>query len=252
MGSGRRDLVAAGLYDPAAPDAAERGSRCLTYLTDEIGVSIPELVQAPKRWRAAELRRGPQPAPRRRALDPRRGRRARAASIPSSPPRSGARRASPTRGRSSAASTPATSRCSSWSATSPRSSAATTASSSLRTMGESIARIAEAEIALLRSNIEAPLAAHRAVRRRRAQLRRRGRAAVPRASPNVIDVFHRHQIELIGRRYSDVGAPTSSRERRRARSRVRRHRGLHRTVAPARSRRARGDARRASRRRPAT
>ena len=42
------DLVASGLYDPCAPDAAERLA-LLTYLTDEIGVSIPELVQAPKR-----------------------------------------------------------------------------------------------------------------------------------------------------------------------------------------------------------
>ena len=39
------DLVAAGLYDPAAPDAAAR-LELLTYLTDEVGASIPELVQA--------------------------------------------------------------------------------------------------------------------------------------------------------------------------------------------------------------
>ena len=39
------DLVAAGLYDPAADDAAAR-LELLTYLTEEVGASIPELVQA--------------------------------------------------------------------------------------------------------------------------------------------------------------------------------------------------------------
>ena len=39
------DLVAAGLYDPDAADAAAR-LELLTYLTDEVGASIPELVQA--------------------------------------------------------------------------------------------------------------------------------------------------------------------------------------------------------------
>ena len=41
------DLVAAGLYDPTRRRAAR--SRCSTYLTDEIGASIPELVQATRR-----------------------------------------------------------------------------------------------------------------------------------------------------------------------------------------------------------
>ena len=56
------DLVAAGLYDPDAADAAERLA-LLTYLTDEIGASIPELVQAEEEGGLAELRRGAQPAP---------------------------------------------------------------------------------------------------------------------------------------------------------------------------------------------
>ena len=39
------DLVAAGLYDPDAPDAVER-LELFVFLLDEIGASIPELVQA--------------------------------------------------------------------------------------------------------------------------------------------------------------------------------------------------------------
>src|SRR5690349_3278688 len=39
------DFVTAGLYDPAAPDAASLLA-LLRYLVDEVGASIPELVQA--------------------------------------------------------------------------------------------------------------------------------------------------------------------------------------------------------------
>ena len=79
----------------------------------------------------------------------------------------------------------------------------------LRTTGEAIARIAEAEIALLRSNVEAPLAA----RGQFEEVARTYASAVHEVFPRVtevIDVFHRRQLELIGRRYSDVGAPPSS------------------------------------------
>ena len=51
----------------------------------------------------------------------------------------------------------------------------------VRTTGEAVGRIAEAEIALLRSNVEAPLAA-RPVRRRRACTRTRGSSS-SRGSP---------------------------------------------------------------------
>ena len=39
------DFVAAGLYDPEAADA-EAAARAVRFLTDEVGASIPEIVQA--------------------------------------------------------------------------------------------------------------------------------------------------------------------------------------------------------------
>jgi len=77
-----------------------------------------------------------------------------------------------------------------------------------RTMGESIARIAEAEVALLRSNIEAPL-----VESRRLVEARTYREVAVRLFPPIsdaIETLHRHHLQAIGRRYSDVGAPTSA------------------------------------------
>lgn len=78
-----------------------------------------------------------------------------------------------------------------------------------RTFGESVARLADAEVALLRSNVEAPLAASQQY------------AAVARAYVNIVnelvpriatafDALHAHHIQAIGRRYSEVGAPTSA------------------------------------------
>jgi adenylate cyclase len=78
-----------------------------------------------------------------------------------------------------------------------------------RTMGESIARIAEAEVALLRSNIEAPLVESR----RLVEVARTYREVAVRLFPPIsdaIETLHRHHLQAIGRRYSDVGAPTSA------------------------------------------
>ena len=79
----------------------------------------------------------------------------------------------------------------------------------LRTTGEAVGRIAEAEVALLRSNVEAPLAAQGQFVDVARAYAVAARHLFPRITA-VIDVFHRRQIELIGRRYSDVNAPTSS------------------------------------------
>ena len=79
----------------------------------------------------------------------------------------------------------------------------------VRTIGEAITRVSEAEIALLRSNIEAPLAGTGNL----VDVARAYAAIADNLFPQVtgvIDVFHRHQLEAIGRRYSDVSAPTSS------------------------------------------
>jgi adenylate cyclase len=79
----------------------------------------------------------------------------------------------------------------------------------VRTIGEAITRVSEAEIALLRSTIEAPLAGTGNL----VDVARAYAAVADNLFPQVtgvIDVFHRHQLEAIGRRYSDVSAPTSS------------------------------------------
>jgi len=79
----------------------------------------------------------------------------------------------------------------------------------IRTTGEAIARVSEAEIALLRSKIEAPLIGTGNL----VEVARSYAAVADGLFPQVtgaIEVFHRHQLEAIGRRYSDVSAPTSS------------------------------------------
>jgi class 3 adenylate cyclase len=78
-----------------------------------------------------------------------------------------------------------------------------------RTIGESIGRIAEAEVAMLRSNIEAPLqesAQYVEVARSYIDA---AEALLPRITA-VMETLHRHHIQAIGRRYSEVGAPTSA------------------------------------------
>ncbi len=201
------DLVAAGLYDPDAPDAAVRLD-LLTYLTDDVGASIPELVQAQEegglvsfaairslrpdgeRWTLAEVadRAGigvdlalavwrsagfADPRPFERRFGP------------------GdvvvftlVRNATELVGRDHILQL-------------------------MRTTGEAIARVSEAEIALLRSNIGARIAGTGNLM----EVARSYAAVADTLFPQVtgaIEVFHRHQLEAIGRRYSDVSAPTSS------------------------------------------
>jgi class 3 adenylate cyclase len=79
----------------------------------------------------------------------------------------------------------------------------------VRTIGEAVGRVADAEIALLRSNVEEPL-------KQTAQFVDVARSymtiaedLMPRIT-DAIDTLHRHHLQAIGRRYSDVGAPTSA------------------------------------------
>jgi class 3 adenylate cyclase len=79
----------------------------------------------------------------------------------------------------------------------------------VRTMGEAIGRVAEAEVALLRSDVEAPLVEDQ-------KLVEVARAYIDVANdvfPRIhqtLDTLHRHHLQAIGRRYSDVGAPPSA------------------------------------------
>jgi len=79
----------------------------------------------------------------------------------------------------------------------------------VRTAGEAVARIAEAEIALLRSNVEAPLAAEGHFEDVARTYAAAATQLVPRVT-NLIDTFHRHHLEVIAHRYSAVNAPTST------------------------------------------
>ena len=79
----------------------------------------------------------------------------------------------------------------------------------MRTMGEAVGRVAEAEVALLRSNIEAPLAEQQQF----VDVARTYRAVADDVFPRIadaIDAMHRHHLQAIGRRYSEVDAPTSA------------------------------------------
>jgi class 3 adenylate cyclase len=201
------DLIAAGLYDPRADDAVARLD-LLTYLTDEVGASIPELVQAQEegglvsfaairslrpdgeRWTLAEIAtRAGIDADFALAVW-------RAAGF--ADPRPFERRFGPTdmvifdlvRDASTFVGRDHMLQL-------------------VRTMGEAIARVSEAEIALLRSKIEAPLTGTGNL----VDVARSYAAVADNLFPQVtgvIDVFHRHQLEAIGRRYSDVSAPSSS------------------------------------------
>jgi class 3 adenylate cyclase len=203
----RDDFVAAGLYDPAAPDAVARLA-LLIYLTEEIGASIPELVQAHEegglmsfgavrtlrpdeaRWTLAEIAVHAEIEVELAAAI---WRAAGFADVRPFERRFGAsdvvvfelvRDLSTFVGREHSLQL-------------------------VRTAGEAVARIAEAEIALLRSNVEAPLAAQGQYEDVARTYTDAARQLFPRVT-NLIDTFHRHQLELIGRRYSDVSAPTSN------------------------------------------
>ena len=201
------DLIAAGLYDPAAPDADARLA-LLTYLTDEIGASIPELVQAQEegglvsfaairsirpggeRWTLAEVAaRAGLDADVALAIW-------RAAGF--ADPRPFERRFGP---------------ADVVVFDLVRDAAAVVGPDHImqlvRTAGEAIARVSEAEIAMLRSKLEAPIVGTG----NPVDVARAYAAVADNLFPQVtgvIEVFHRHQLEAIGRRYSAVSAPTSS------------------------------------------
>jgi adenylate cyclase len=79
----------------------------------------------------------------------------------------------------------------------------------VRTMGEATARIAEAEVALLRANIEAPLIAESRV----LDIAKAYVAVADEVLPRVvdgIDTLHRRHLEMIAHRYSDAGTTPSA------------------------------------------
>jgi adenylate cyclase len=198
------DLIAAGLYDPESPDAPAR-LELFEYLM-ELGVSIPEMVRAEHGLLSlAAFRSVRQEADRctfaeaaeQAGVDHAFALRVwRAAGFPDPRPHE---RNFNERDVSML----------SLARTLQRLVGTDLVVQLMRTIGESTARIAEAEIALLRANIEAPLVAEQ-------QLVAVARAYVTVAEqvlPRVvdaIDTLHRHHIEMIGRRYSDAGTVPSA------------------------------------------
>ncbi len=200
------DLVAAGLYDPDGPTSAERLA-LFEFLLDEIGASIPELVQADEQggllsfaaFRTLRVGRDGMTF-------------AEVAHAAEIDPKSAL---TLWRVAGFAEPRPFERRFGSQDVEMFRlfGLLATFVSEAqvlrlMRTVGEAVGRIAEAEVALVRSNIEAPLAQqHQYV-----DVARTYRAVADDVLPRIaltIDAMHRHHLQAIGRRYSDVNAPTS-------------------------------------------
>ncbi len=204
------DLVAAGLYDPERPDA-DAVLELLTYMLDELGVSIPELMRAQEGGGSAA---GILSLGAFRSLT------------------AGRDRFTLTEVAAEAGVEAAFARevwlCAGFPEPRPferrfgLDDAAMFALFALaaslvpsdgvlqlvRTIGEAVSRIAEAEVALMRSTLEAPLVtSSQYVDVARGYVQVANELFPPMA--NAIDALHRHHLSAIGRRYSDVGAPTT-------------------------------------------
>jgi class 3 adenylate cyclase len=201
------DFLAAGVYDPDAPDAAAR-LELLDFLIDEVGASLPEIVNACEH--AGELSLGAfrmLSAGRDRFTLSEAASKAtidvdfalqlwRCTGFPE--PRAFERRFGPADVELF--------RLFEMLATFVERELVLQLA---RTMGEAVSRIADAEVALLRSNIEAPLA----VSNRYVDIARTYMEVTAELFPRVaeaLDTLHRHHLLAVGRRYSDVGAPPST------------------------------------------
>jgi class 3 adenylate cyclase len=200
------DLVAAGLYDPDAPDAQAR-LELLQFLLDDVGASIPEVVQAYEEERVLSFAAFRLLRPTERLtfseIVERGGVNAtfaarvwRAAGF--TDPRPYERRFGP--------------RDVQLLELLDRFCSYLTEDQVIRlvrTLGAATSQIAEAEIALLRSSIEAPLAREHLfvdVARTYYEIAQELLPFVGEA----IDTLHRHHLDVIGRRYSGLGIPTST------------------------------------------
>jgi adenylate cyclase len=200
------DLVAAGLYDPDAPDAEAR-LELLRFLLDDIGASIPEVVQAQEDERLSSFAAFRHLRPTDRCMLTEAARRAgvdapfvarvwRAAGF--ADPRPFERRF----GERDVEMFKLLDRFRSYLSDDQ-------VLQLVRTLGAATSQIAEAEIALLRSSVEAPLYKEQ----RFVDIARAYYDIAQEFFPSVgeaIDTLHRHQLETIGRRYAGIGAPTTT------------------------------------------
>jgi class 3 adenylate cyclase len=195
------DLVDAGLYDPAAPDAPQR-LELLEYLVS-LGISIPELAMADAEDRLVSLAAI-------RTLRPEHGR----CTFAEAAEQAGVEvdfALRVWRGAGFADPRPHERNFSDQDvgllelARSLRELVGTELVVQLvRTMGEATARVAEAEIALVRSNIEAPLMEQQQLVSVAKAYDAVARDILPRVVDG-IDTLHRRHLEIIARRYSDAG-----------------------------------------------
>jgi adenylate cyclase len=193
------DFEAAGLYDPSAPDAGLR-LEVLRFLTDEVGASIPEIVNAFEEdlllsmaafrmIRATGHRAALSQIAERAGVSPAFALRIwRAAGFPD--PRPFERRF----GDADVALLELFRIAREFVGEEPT-------LQFVRTLGTASAQVAEAEIAMVRSNMEAPLIAdHKFV-----DVARNYRDMVVALFPRVVhafDALHRHHVDAIARRYS--------------------------------------------------
>ena len=198
------DFIAAGLYDPDHPEAAEHLA-LLQFLADEMGASIPELVQAYEEQTLVSMSafRSLRPPGERMTLREAAQRAAvtlefaarvwRAAGFPD--PRPHERRFS--------SADVATFRLF---ATTRDFVGEVRALQLVRTLGTAAAQVAEAEIALVRSSMEAPLVAEGHLVDVARSYQRLVTELVPQIAA-ALDTLNRHHAEAIGRRYSGA-SPT--------------------------------------------
>ena len=194
------DLVTAGLYDPADAEAPAR-LELLEFLLS-LGFSVPELVKADEENRLTSVAafRRLRPGEERMTLDDA----ARRAAVPIEH----ARRV----WRAFGLAEPAVNdrRCSERDVEAlsvlgdlGRLVGEELAAQLARTLGEATARVAEAEIALMRARVEAPMQARGAP----VEIARTYAAIADELLPRVaavLDTLHRHHLELISRRYGDA------------------------------------------------
>lgn len=200
------DFASAGLYDPAGP-AADAMYELLEYLVDEVGASIPELVQSVEQGGLLSFAAF-------RTLRPE-GERYTLAELAAETGMSPETVSRLWRCAGFADPRPFERRFSAEDIEMFRTFALLgsllpedRALQLVRTIGESVQRVAEAEVAVLRSDVEAPLVQTQSF----VDVARLYRGVATDVFPRIadaIDALHRHHLQVIGRRYSDVGAPTT-------------------------------------------
>ncbi|HEX5616323.1 MAG TPA: adenylate cyclase regulatory domain-containing protein [Acidimicrobiia bacterium] len=200
------DLRTAGLYDPAAPDAAERGA-LLQYLLDQ-GMSVPEIRRADEEDQlisAAALRQLRPGGPRTTMSEA-----ARAADVDAELAQKVWRAVGFPEPRPNAREI--TVRDVEMLRTVGSLAAFVGESEALllaRKIGEAVTQIAEAEVALLRTEVEAPLAAQSewaAAARSYADIT----GALFPAIADMIDTLHRHHIVAVAGRYAFGSTPSAT------------------------------------------